>query len=87
MKETLLSILGIVCCLPILIWIFRAFVVEPYEDDIRMGRDKDRAMGSAILSGIIVIVVLVLVGMCTYNPDPEHNERYDEYQLRREPRW
>lgn len=87
MKETILSIFAFIICVPILIWIFKAFVFDPYEEEIRRGRSKERAMGSAILSGIIVVIVLVLVGLCSYIPDSERSERYDEYQQRREPGW
>ena len=87
MKETIISILAILCCLPILVWIFRAFVIEPYKEDIRIGRSKNHAIGSAALSGVIVVLVLLLIGMCYKPMDAERAERYDEYQQRREPGW
>lgn len=34
-----------------------------------------------------MIIILAIVGMCCYNPDPEHGYRYDEYNERREPGW
>lgn len=92
MKETLLSILGIICCLPILIWLIKTLVVDlvinTYKDSYKgTPRDRAKAILKAIGNGLIMIIILAIVGMCCYNPDPEHNERYDEYQQRREPRW
>lgn len=87
MKETILSILAILFCAPILIWIFRTFVIEPYNEDIRRGKRKDRAIVNAIISGIIVATVLLLIGMCYKPMDAERAEIYDEYQQRREPGW
>lgn len=92
MKEVILTILAFIVCVPILLWLIKSLiidlVVETYKDSYK-GTPKDRAKAifKSIGNGLIMIVVLVLVGMCCYNPDPEHHERYDEYQQRREPGW
>jgi hypothetical protein len=92
MKETILTILVCVICGPILVWLIKTLVVDivinTYKDSYK-GTPKARAKAilRAIGNGLIMIVIMAFVGMCAYNPDPEHNEKYDEYQQRREPRW
>lgn len=87
MKETILSIFAILCCVPILIWIFKAFVIEPYKEDVRSGANKDRALGNAIISGVVVVIVLVAIVMCHKPTDPEKAEKWDEYVERNELGW
>ena len=87
MKETILSIFAILCCVPILVWIFRAFVIDPYEEEVKRGGNKDRALGNAIISGVVVVIVLAVIVMCHEPTDPEKAEKWDEYVERREPGW
>lgn len=87
-----LTILAYIICVPILVWILKAFVVDividTYKDSYKgTTKAKAKAILKAIGNGLIMIIILAIVGMCCYNPDPEHNERYDEYQQRREPGW
>lgn len=87
MKETILSIFALICCLPIFIWIFRAFILDPYKEEVRRGENKDRALGNAIISGLVVVIILAVIVMCHEPMDPEKAEKWDEYIERREPKW
>lgn len=92
MKETILIIFFIIVCIPILIWLIKTLVVDlvinTYKDSYKgTPRDRAKAILKAIGNGLIMIIILAIVGMCCYNPDPEHGIKYDEYNERREPGW
>lgn len=87
MKETLLVILSIICCLPFLAWIIRAVVCDPYNEEVKKGVGKGRALAMAIISSIVLAMVLLTIIMCYKPKDPETTDRWDEYIERREPGW
>lgn len=92
MKETILTIVASVICIPILVWIIKTLVIdvvaETYRDSYKgTSRDRVKAILKSIGNGLIMIIILAIVGMCCYNPDPERGYRYDEYNERREPGW
>ena len=92
MKETILTIVAAVICIPILVWIIKTLVIDvvagTYRDSNKgTSRDRVKAILKSIGNGLIMIIILAIVGMCCYNPDPERGYRYDEYNERREPGW
>lgn len=87
MKEIILSVSAVILCIPIIVVLIKHFIVDVYKAyDDGTYKGKAEAMLKSIISGLIIVAILALVGMCA-NSDPEHNERWDEYQERREPKW
>lgn len=92
MKDAILGFLAVIACAPILIWIIKYFVIGIIKETYSRSRtetpsEKAKAIAKAVTNVAIAMAVIVLVGLCSYNPDPEHHERYDEYQQRLEPKW
>ena len=93
MKQSIIDVLVIIVCVPILLWIIKAFVIDiiigTYKESYQGTPEaKARAIIKAAANGIIMILLLILVGMCSYSPDREYDyerDHYDEY--RSEPGW
>lgn len=91
--EGFLGIIAILICAPIAFGIIKAFVIDivinTYKDSYKgTPKAKEKAIWRAIINGIIGIVFLALVALCSYSPDSggyDERDHYDEY--RNEPGW